>query len=208
MKLQRVDYIAGLVGFLTVAVVYIGWNMYWDKVDREERRVAWAEKREAEAKEAQAKIDEPASTWFALRGISIKDFVEGEDPTVVIDREVKKPFIQHWILQVHRVDVAPEFPPVCETSGTVWRTSMGGDNLVTLSWSKLWGSKPCHLYPGNYILREYNRLEILGYPDKEVERVSDIFAVLPMGSEKYVTPKIIEQLGKAQELLENPVPVK
>lgn len=198
MKLQRVDILGIVTGTLLVAVAYIGWNMYWDKVEREERRAAWIERRAAEVKAAQEKIDEPAATWYALRGINLDDFVEGENPLVAFDSEVRKPFVLHWTVQVHMVDAKAGFPPVCETGATFFREPNDNNGLAIIPWTELWKRNPCKLNPGSFVLKAHALLQITDYPDKEVERASNIFKVLPAGSQLYIDPKQVQKLDSVQ----------
>lgn len=202
--LERVDVISFFTAIIFVATCGMGYKMYSDSAERAARQTAWKERRAAEAREAQAKIDEPASSWYVLRGINLDNFIEGEDPKVVFDSDVKKPFINEWNLQVHGVDAKADFPPVCSTGDSSIRTPGDKEGLVILPWSQVWRRNPCDLKPGTYLVKYHGTLHIVGYPDKEVDRLSNIFTVLERGSLLSVPPEQVQQLEKAQKLLDNP----
>lgn len=177
MKLTRIDAYAVLTG----AVVVAGWFAYSSAV-----------------KEAI-----PATEWFSVRNISVPDFVKGEDPAVIYDREVKQPFSGTWNVEVHPVSAAVDYP-VCTGSGTnLYKPNEAlPEKGVTLSWLV---GRVCNLSEGQYNLEVNYELRPRGYPAKQYSATSNIFRVLPEGAQLYIEPEQVQQLEKAQELLESPM---
>lgn len=145
----------------------------------------------------------PATDFYVIRSISIADYVEGQEPLVVFNNEVKQPFAGDWTVDVSNVDDKLNFPPLpCKGSGTKSFTisdSVPPDGVpltVILA-------KKCDLKAGQYILKYHLDLRPPNYPTKSLDVASNIFRILPAGSQLYVTP----EQSKALEKL-NDVPTK
>lgn len=144
----------------------------------------------------------PATEWFSVRNISVPDFVKGEDPAVVYDRVISKPFSGTWNVEVHPVSAAEDYP-VCTGSGTnLYKPNETlPEKGITLSW---FVGRVCDLPEGQYNLEVNYEIRPEGYPTKQYSATSNIFRVLPKGSQLYIAPEQVQQLEKAQELLNNP----
>lgn len=197
---SRSGNLSALIFTMILGFAILGYQNYAAEKLREKRIAEWRERE-------QAKETAPVTDWYVLRGINLDNFIEGEDPPVAFDSEVKKPFNLKWTVQAHKVDAEPGYPPVCATGATYFRTPSDNRGLSIIPWSELWRRNPCAIGPGKYVLKAHAVLHIVGYPTKETDRISNIFTVLPKGSETYVKPERIEQLEKAQELLDNPIPL-
>lgn len=152
-----------------------------------------------------SKRDAPATDWFSVRNISVPDFVEGEDPIIIYDRDIKKSFNATWSVEVHGATASTNYP-ICTGSGN--NKYQPGETLpeqgVRLSWFV--GRIECvHVPPGKYNLEINYEIRPPGYPTKIYTATSNIFTVAPKGSELYLSPDKIDQLDKAQDLLNNPI---
>lgn len=176
MRLTRIDAYAFFVG----AAIFAGW-LAWSNAVREST---------------------PATEWFSVRNISVPDFVKGDDPAVVYDREIRQPFSATWNVEVHPATASSDYP-VCTGSGTnLYKPNETlPENGVTLSWLV---GRVCDLPEGQYNLEVNYEIRPAGYPAKQYSATSNIFRVLPEGAQLYVAPEQVQQLEKAQELLENP----
>lgn len=176
MKLHRVDMLAAVVA---VAVVF-GWTQ-WSEHSRNAL---------------------PASDWLTVNNISVPDFVQGEDPAVIYDREIKKVFSGTWNVEVHGSTASNNYA-VCSGSGTnLYKPEEAlPESGVTLSW--LIG-RICDLPEGQYNLEANWEIRPEGYPPKQYAATSNIFRVLPKGAQLFIEPEQVEQLDKAQKLMENP----
>ena len=167
--------------------------------EREQNAAREARLAEWRAKE-KAKEETPASEWYVMRGISVRDFVEGEEATaqVSFDSETKKPFVLEWDLQAYSTNPQPGEPTPCSISDRRTRTPKAENVATIVPWPKLWDRRPCHLAAGEYVLTFHGVLKIAGFPDKEVERTSNIFRVLPKGAQLYVEPEQAQKLESIQ----------
>lgn len=138
-----------------------------------------------------AKNAAPVSDWFIANEIHIPPHVEGENPFMTYDREVLKPFVGTWVVDIRAVGV--KTAAVCTGSGT---SKYEPDepvpaNGVTLSW---YIGKDCKLPPGEYVAETDWEIRPEGYPTKHERRVSNVFQVLPRGSQLYVSPEQVQKL--------------
>lgn len=149
-----------------------------------------------------AKEAAPASDWYVLRNISIRDFIEGDDPVLSFDSEVKKPHVSIWTIQAHKIDGGIEYPPICSTHGELARTPDDNKGTTVIKWSalmKLGANSNCQLPVGDFILKAHVKLEINGYPEKEVDRASGIFHVLEKGSLLHLSPEQAQEIQKLEQ---------
>jgi hypothetical protein len=181
MKITRIDYLSFMVAAMVVMIAAVAWMMWEDSVERERRRSVW-----------QAKIDQPATDWFSVSNISIPEFLEGQDPTIVYDRVVKLPFNGTWVADAIATESGAN-QSVCTGNGTI--RDKAGKSLqvsgIKLSW--LMG-KDCRLNAGQYSIMINYEIKPLGYPPKFYSATSNIFRVLPEGSQLYLEPEQIEKL--------------
>lgn len=175
-KPQRID-------ILAVAIAISG-ILFWYGHDRSVKR------------------DTPATDWFSVRNISVPDFIEGDDPIIIYDRDIKKPFSATWSVEAHGATASTNYA-ICTGSGT--NKYEPGETLpesgVKLSW---FIGKECSLPEGAYNLEVNYEIRPAGYPPKVYTATSNIFNIAPKGSQLFIDPSQVDQLDKAQELLNNP----
>lgn len=142
-----------------------------------------------------AKEAEPAENWYVVRNVYVGDFEEGNTkPPVIYDREIRRPFIGDWVVEVHPVGRQENVCP--NSSGRSHYDS--NDELpaagVTLEW---YLGKPCLIPPGQYVMVTYWTIRAPNYPDKVLTVSSNVFTVFPKGAQLYLTPEqstVIQQL--------------
>ncbi len=138
----------------------------------------------------------PVGQWFEVSNISIPDFILGEDPLVVYDRTIRRPFNGTWSSEIKPLNGASDLlPTVCTGSGIAHYEA--GEQLdpsvVTFSW--LTGTKGCPTKPGRYMgIFNYEVRPDNGYPQKTLTTFTNIFTVLPKGSQLYITPEQVRKL--------------
>lgn len=134
----------------------------------------------------------PARNWFLVRNVNVPDFIEGEDPLIVYDREISKHFFATWNVEIREINSNGEIN-ICEGSGS--SSYEPSDKLphpgVRLSW---YIGKDCHLKPGTYVMQTTWEMRPPGYPTKETSFTSNQFEVLPVGSQRYITPEQVEKI--------------
>lgn len=143
----------------------------------------------------QKALSEPSETFFEIKNVAVPNFIEGDDPNIIYDRVVKKPFSGTWNVEVHRAGEATDYA-YCTGSGT--NRYEPKESLpkagVTMSW---FIGKICVLPAGQYTLQTNWEIRPDGYPTKHESYNSNLFRVLPKGSQLYITP---DQSQKLQEL--------
>lgn len=178
MKLTRIDAYAFFIG----AAVVAGWFAYSSAI----------------------KKSVPATDFFTVREINIPDFVEGSDPVVVYDRTIKRDFIGTFIVEIHKAETSANYAVCSNSAARNYKAGEKPPPTVTLKW---FVDRDCGLSAGQYVAETTWKIEAEGYPAKEYSATSNVFRVLPEGAQLYVTPQQIEQLSKAQDLLNDPIPV-
>jgi len=140
-----------------------------------------------------AKKEVPAETFFEVKSVSVPNFVAGDDPNMIYDRVIKKPFHATWSVEVHRVGGETDYA-YCYGSGTQFYEPK--ETLpkagVTLSW---FVGKDCNLPEGQYTLQASWEIRPEGYPTKNERVTSNLFRVLPKGSQLYLTPDQTKKLN-------------
>lgn len=168
MKFTRIDAYAAFVGAMAVAL----WFSYSNSV----------------------KESLPATDFFTVREINIPDFVEGTDPVMTYDRNIKKDFLGTFIVEIHAATASANYS-VCSNSAS--RTYKAGEKkpeTVTLKW---FVDRDCALKSGQYVAETTWKIEAEGYPTKEYSAVSNVFRVLPKGAQLYVTPEQVQKLEES-----------
>lgn len=136
---------------------------------------------------------EPAASFFEIKNLAIPNFIAGTDPQITYDRVVKKTFSGTWNVEVHLAGDKSDYS-FCTGSGVneYALSPEGKDANVSLSWFM---GKDCHLPPGQYFLQANWEIRPDGYPTKRESYSSNLFRVLPIGSELFITPSQIEKLN-------------
>jgi hypothetical protein len=115
----------------------------------------------------------PTSEWFVVRKINVATAKQGDNPSVVYDREIKKPFTGDWIVEIVRTK--DEFT-ICTGSGT--NRYEPKDALPKAGVDLIWlVGKDCKLPVGEYTLQAHWKVKPDDYPEKSLRIVSDIFEV-------------------------------
>lgn len=177
MMLSRTE----MYSFLFAAMVFAGWY-YWNE---------------------QSKLSEPVENWFVVRNISIPDFVEGENPIMIYDHEQRREAAIRRNVDIHHADNL-KGDPIC--SGRSVRTSGPTVNGmdVNIPFSEFVASI-CAPKEGSYVANVSWLVAPEGYKLKWLRHTSNVFKVLPKDVVPF-TQQDKEQLERAQDLLNNPIP--
>lgn len=146
----------------------------------------------------------PPTEWFAVKDISVPDFVQGDDPPVIYNRQILKPFYGDWSVEIHGTNESTDYA-ICAGSGSAYYEPKENlpDTGVSMSWFfgyEAW--KGCSLNDGQYVLQTHWKIRPIGYPEKEYSMTSNIFRVLPKGAQLYVTPTQSQQLETTGKIIE------
>lgn len=139
----------------------------------------------------------PIEDWVDVRSVFVPDHVVNQDALVVYDRDIKKPFIADWTVKAMPVEESPTF--ICEAAGK--KDYVAGDkNLpdagITLEY--IFRAHPCKWEPGDYILKTTWIIKRPGYEDVVLRRNSNVFKILPEGSQLYLSKEQVEKLEETQ----------
>lgn len=178
-KVSRTDLIAMFLSAVVISVLYL-WMMW----SSDQSKLADIARREAMLPER----------WFVVSNVAVPDFIQGSDPIITYSRDVRLPFIGHWLADIHKAGSESTFP-VCSGSGTsrYEPTDAMPDTGVTLSWFM---DKKCDLPPGKYILDTTWQIDPEGYPQKTTRFTSNPFTVLPQGSQLFITPSQVLEMNQ------------
>ena len=144
------------------------------------------------------KKSEPVENWLVVRNISIPDFIEGENPIIIYDREQRRAASIRRNVDIHHAGNI-DGDPVC--SGRSVRAASPATENVNVLFSEFVAAA-CAPPEGLYVAQVSWIVLAEGYKPKRLTYVSNVFRVLPKGSLSYVPPEQVQQLEKAQELLE------
>lgn len=179
-----IDLKTGNVLALIIAVVVSAGGIAWQQA-----RIDNARKTEiAEFKAV------PSEAFFEVKNVSVPDFIEGENPLIVYDRQVKKTFYGAWNVEVHQVGGETDYA-YCSGSGANKYEPKEQLPKVGVKFDWFIG-KECHLPAGQYILQVNWEIHPDGYPPKFQTFTSNIFRVFPQGSQLFVTPEQSHKLEK------------
>ncbi|MDP8995917.1 MAG: hypothetical protein M3O03_02785 [Pseudomonadota bacterium] len=152
---------------LVLAVCISAAILYWQQSSYEQARVA----NEAALKAVLAE------TFFEVKSVAVPDFKEGENPLIIYDRTIKKPFFGFWNVEVHQVGADTDYN-YCSGSGSA--NYEPHETLpkvgVKLDW---FIGKDCALPVGQYRLQMNWQIHADGYPSKIETISSNIFKVSP-----------------------------
>lgn len=116
--------------------------------------------------------------YFIVSGVTVGNAVEGEQPRVIYDRTVVRPFRAVWTSAVFAL---PERDGVnygvCNNSSTADYTP---DTRLPASVSLEWFiEKDCNLQPGRYVLKTTWEIRLDYNIRKYVRATSNVFEILP-----------------------------
>ena len=92
-----IDLKKGNVPALLIAVLVSASGIGWQQYRFEKAQIAKQEELRAV----------PAEAFFVIKNVLVPDFVEGENPLIVYDRQTKKTFYGTWNVEVHQVGGTP-----------------------------------------------------------------------------------------------------
>jgi len=122
---------------------------------------------------------QPASHWLDVREIIVHDTPYGQTPVMSVDRVINDTFTADWLAEVEvKTDGQSRagFAVFCSQSGTArYHPDAVLPNPLTLDWWTY--PKECKLPVGEYRLDTTWLLHIPGYPDKQLEVISNNFKV-------------------------------
>jgi hypothetical protein len=128
-------------------------------------------------KRLQASNTEPED-YFIVRGVTVEDAQEGEQPSVVYDRTVVRPFRAKWIAGVFSLpDQDGINYGVCNGSGDAeYKPDVKLPPAVTLKW---FIERDCKLEPGRYVLKTTWEIKLDHGINKYVRATSNVFEISP-----------------------------
>ncbi len=119
----------------------------------------------------------PASFWFEVRTVQVQETLENTPILMVVDREIKRPFVAEWVATVRRVSPT-KLEPFCSGSGrNDYSPVQDMPEVPTLEW---WTGGKCPTLPaGDYIVDTVWTVEpsIPFLPYKHIRNTSNLFHI-------------------------------
>lgn len=118
----------------------------------------------------------PASRWFEVQSIKVRDTTTGTAPTMVVSRTIHRPFYGEWTAEVERMNTNGSFTMICQAEG---RANYNPGNALPSNLDLDWWTYPvhCNLGAGKYRLDTIWRVFPKGITPREVHYVSNVFEV-------------------------------
>jgi hypothetical protein len=116
------------------------------------------------------------SEWFVVNEIFVPDHVQGENPLIVYDREIRVDVRGFWLVEVQRRDIDGLTYTACSGPGVndYEITDIIPDQTVTWEW---FIGRPCVVDPGVYRLRVRYDFTRSGWPAKQLVVLSNVFTI-------------------------------
>ena len=119
-----------------------------------------------------ARLNTPES-YMVVQEIGVPDHTEGDDPVVIYDRDVRKPFTATWTVRIRRVALDRLSAPACRGGATNnYSPEKSVPPNITLSW---YAGRTCVLGPGQYIMTTIWDV----HDGPAIEQNSNLFTVSP-----------------------------
>jgi len=118
----------------------------------------------------------PPARWFEVQSIKVRDATVGYAPSMVVVRNIKRPFYGEWVAEVERMNESGSFTVACQAQG---RANYNPGNDLPSNLDLDWWTYPvkCHLEPGKYRLDTSWRVFPSGITPREIHYVSNIFEI-------------------------------
>ena len=123
----------------------------------------------------------PPNAWLAIREIYVPDFIVGERPDLIYDREIRENFNAFWIVEVQRKNDAGLWSTVCSGNGLNEYDPSEVIPNNTVSWPWLIGEDCEDIIAGTYRFRVSYSMSRPAWPEKRLTSLSNEFHVLPAG---------------------------
>ena len=123
----------------------------------------------------QVQMTEPED-YLIVRGITVRDSVEGTDPVLIYDRTIVRPFRGKWIAGIFLLlDETGANYGVCNNSGEAdYQPETTLPATVKLAW---YIERDCKLEPGKYVLKTTWEIKLPHDVTKYVRATSNVFEV-------------------------------
>ena len=138
---------------------------------------------------------EPIDNWFEITRISVPDFSLDEDPLILFDVEVKRPFFAQRNIVLRDIAAnAAESPSECNARSRHSYEPNDATSITGIPLSNIISGRRCQMMIGQHVLEFTWEIQRDGYAPRLVTQVSNIFNILPPGAQQYITPEQVEKL--------------
>jgi hypothetical protein len=136
---------------------------------------------------------EPIDNWLEIKRISVPDFSLDEDPPVLLDLDVKRPFFAQRNVVLRDIDVKSDETNCTARTRRAYEPS-DDQSIDGIPLSDIIGGRRCQISSGQHVLEFTWEIQRDGYAPRLVTQVSNIFNILPPGAQQYITPEQVEKL--------------
>jgi hypothetical protein len=119
----------------------------------------------------------PATDWLEVDSVTVHDAVEGQAPTMAVQRTIRQPFFAEWTVTVRNIsDGSISFACIAEG-----RADYAVDAKLPSPFTADWWTFPtkCRPPPGRYRLDTHWRIHPDRYPEKQIRVQSNEFHISP-----------------------------
>lgn len=126
--------------------------------------------------EQQRKQDAPVTDWMIVRDVVFPDYIEGNDPLILYDRQIVREFTGKWFVVLHPKSLPDSV--ACHGDGEFryQPNIVIPDKRMLMS---IFVGKDCDLIPGEYFGEVRWEVKPDGYPMKPLVISIPAFKVLP-----------------------------
>lgn len=118
----------------------------------------------------------PNSHWFEVSRVQVMDSTAGLSPTVIVARNISRPFRGSWVVTVKKIQDGTNFNSRnCSSSGiNDYRPETILPSNIDLNWFTF--PVDCDLQTGNYIVDVTWKFHVLFF-ERTVRAVSNVFVI-------------------------------
>lgn len=125
-------------------------------------------------------LSSPIENIFEVQKVIVPDFIYGEDPPIVYDRQIKRSFIGDFVVELKSPS---QDKAICFGGGTGFKYAAGEQHKddITLAWylnTRDLYTTCRDITPGQYYLETNYTIHIEGFPDRHLTNLSNVFEIL------------------------------
>ena len=140
----------------------------------------------------------PIGDWFEVRQFYIPDFAVGDDPLVLLDVAVTEKLASKTVIAIRDLTMSARSPADCIVTSKVNLSPEQNDGIKAVTLSSLLGNAKCTLGEGEHVMEITWAVERDGYEPATVNKISNIFTVIPRGAQRYITEEEQMKIQQAE----------
>ena len=120
----------------------------------------------------------PNSYWFTVARVHVMDSTVGTPPTMIVAREVMRPFRGHWIATVKKAEDETKTSAYYKECSSISESDYRPETVLPPKINLDWWTFPikCDLQPGTYIVDTSWTFHVMFF-ERTVRAVSNVFII-------------------------------